>query len=430
MSESSIHEQVYGQLLDFLPPYHAPEPWHRFLRGGDLRRAPVNPAAVLSKMQKRFAIDDLLKTKVAELQDGGVLTLSPSLCDSEGVVLALRASRNRPPFDLMVDSGCVSQRLLPICAILGDGRMRDVVAKPNRPLCVAFSMADAAVLLSMGLPTAVASGLSEVELADLELLRRCFQLDTRDEDPPNQNILLKEDLDSPWWLLGDVLQDQDFRPPQICLVGWSVAELSRTEPEGLPAVTTHLACLHQYLEITFEDFRVWRPSQEDVDRIGFCVKHGSRNDVRDAILQSSASSTSALIAPASERPPKELAEALGHFQDVLSQRDADKGQEQLAWRDCQQAIHRELIAPLVAQAEAVADPVERSYCIAAANVAQLVHTQGLALKSKMMKQGRQSSAAALSKDEVQTLMSMTDRLVKLGKELKECGTQPIWKLGK
>jgi hypothetical protein len=48
----------------------------------------------------------------------------------------------------------------------------------------------------------------------------------------------------------------------------------------------------------------------------------------------------------------------------------------------------------------------------------------------MLKQGRQSSTASLTKDEVQTLMAMTDRLLKLGKEIQECGTHPIWKMGK
>ena len=430
MPETSTHEQVYGELLEQLPVYRPPKPWRRFSQGGDLRGSPADPAAVLSRLQKRFTVDDLVKTKVAELDDKDVLTLSPLLCDGQTVMLGMRSSRERAPFDFMLDSGCLSQRLLPICALMGDGRMRDFLAKSNRPLCVTFSMVDAAALLSLGFPSAVATGLDSVRLSHLEIFRRCFQLDTCDEESPNSSILLNEDFDSPWWLLGDVLQDDEFQPPQICLVNWSVAELDRTGPEGLPAVIAHLERLRRYLGITLEDFRLWDPSQDEVDRIGFCLEHGCRADVREAILQSLGEATSEFVSPASERPPKELAEALGDFQDVLSKADADRVQEQLAWQDCQQAMHRDLIAPLFAQAEAVPDPVERSYCIAAANVAQLVHTQGMALKSKMLKQGRQSSTAALSKDEVQTLMAMTDRLLKLGKEIQDCGTHPIWKLGK
>ena len=430
MSELTIYELVYSQVFEHLPVYLLPEPWRGLSRGNDLRGAPADPAAVLSKLQERFTVEDLLKTKVAEVGNNDVLTMSPSLCDSQAVILGLRSSPDKAPFDLMVDPGCLSRRLLPICAVLGDGRMRDVVTKWNRPVCVTFSMVDAAILLSLGFPSAVAGGLEGAGRLDLELFRRCFQLDTRQKRPMPVDILVKEKNDSPWWLLADVLQDSNFHPPEICLVGWSVAELDRAEPEGLPGVLTHLDSLGRHMGLTLEDFSIWRPSQEEVSGIGFCVEHGCRTDVRDAILQSLGDTSRGLSDTVFKKPPKDLAEALGHFQDVLSQRDADKGQEQLAWQECQQVVHRELIAPLFAQAEAVADPVERSYCVAAANVAQLVHTQGMALKSKMMKQGRQSSAAALSRDEVQTLMSMTDRLLKLGKELRECGTQPIWKLGK
>ena len=66
---------------------------------------------------------------------------------------------------------------------------------------------------------------------------------------------------------------------RICLAAWSVAQLDRIEPEGLSSVVTHLTKLEQYLEFSLEDFRLWRPSQDDVDRIGFCLEHGCREDV-------------------------------------------------------------------------------------------------------------------------------------------------------
>lgn len=430
MSESSIHERVYGEVIERLPEYRPPKLWRRLSRGSDLRRAPADPAAFLSKLQKLFTVEDLMKTKVVELSGSGVPALSPSLCDSQAVILALRSSPGRSPFELMLDTGCLSQRLPPICALLGDERMRKLVAKSDRPICVTPSMIDTAVLLSFGFPSAVAAGLEGLRHEHLQIFRCCFQLDLRGDMERKPNFLLNEKSDSPLWLLGDVLQDSDFEPPEICLVGWSVAQLELKEPQGLSAVISHLDKLGRYLELTLEDFRLWDPSQEDVDRIRFCLEHGSRSDVRAAMTQSLADSKSELFNPALDKSPKELAEALGELQNVLSQEDAMKGQEQLAWRECQEAVHRELVAPLIAQADAVADPVERSFCVAAANVAQLVHTQALALKSKMMKQGRQSSAAALSKDEVQTLMSMTDRLLKLGKELQECGKPPAWKPSK
>ena len=430
MSGTPIHERVYGEVIENLPEYRPPKLWRRLSRCSDLRRAPADPAGFLSKLQKLFTVDDLVKTKVAELGGNGVLALSPSLCDSQTVILALRSSPGGAPFELMLDTGCLSQRLQPICALLGDARMRELVAQSNRPICVTSSMIDAAVLLSFGFPSAVAAGLEGLKHVHLHVFRCCFQLDLRGEMPRNPNFRLNEKPDSPLWLLAEVLQDSDFQPPEICLVGWSVAQLELEEPQGLLAVISHLDKLGRCLELALEDFRLWQPSQEDVDRIRFCLEHGSRSDVRAAMLQSLTDSMSELFNPALDKSPKELGEALGELQNVLSQKDAGKGQEQLAWQECQEAVHRELIAPLIAQAEAVSDPVERSFCVAAANVAQLVHTQALALKSKMMKQGRQSAAAALSKDEVQTLMSMTDRLLKLGKEVQECGKLPIWKLSK
>jgi malonyl CoA-acyl carrier protein transacylase len=75
------------------------------------------------------------------------------------------------------------------------------------------------------------------------------------------------------------------------------------------------------------------------------------------------------------------------------------------------------------------DPVKRSYCLTAADVAQLVHAQGTALKSELARQTEGSSGASVSplnREDVQTLLAMTDRLLKLGKEIQRCGVQPNW----
>lgn len=429
MSDHSVHERVYEDVLESLPPYVPPEPWNVFTRKDDLRQPIDDREAVLENLRTRFSVDDLVKTGVAELMDDGVLTLSRSLCDRGEAIFVLRGPEGKIPFDLMLDGGCLSQRLLPICALLGDGRMRKVSAEQGRPLCVTFSMADAAILLRAGFPSAVATGLSQAKGQNLELLRRCFQLKAHDERKSNADFLLKQASGAGGWLLADVLQDPDFRSPEVRIVAWSVDQLSLSEPEGLPALIDHFAKLERYMDFTFEDFRLWRPSQNDVDRIRFCLEHGSLGDVQGALHQSLDESTSELICSMPSRPTRSLCEAYGDLHSLLCQPDRSKVQEKLAWQDCEQAVQRELIGRLVEQATAMDDPVKRSYCLTAADVAQLVHAQGTALKSELARQTEGSSGASVSplnREDVQTLLAMTDRLLKLGKEIQRCGVQPNW----
>jgi len=290
-------------------------------------------------------------------------------------------------------------------------------------------MADAAILLRAGFPSAVATGLSQAKGQNLELLRRCFQLKAHDERKSNADFLLKQASGAGGWLLADVLQDPDFRPPEVRIVAWSVDKLSLSEPEGLPALIDHFANLERYMNFTFEDFHLWRPSQNDVDRIRFCLEHGSSGDVQVALHQSLDESTSELICSMPSRPTRSLCEAYGDLHRLLCQPDRSKVQEKLAWQDCEQAVQRELIGRLVEQATAMDDPVKRSYCLTAADVAQLVHAQGTALKSELVRQTEGSSGASVSllnREDVQTLLAMTDRLLKLGKEIQRCGAQPNW----
>lgn len=429
MSDHSIYEQVYENLMESLPQYDRPGPWNRFTREDDLRRPSNDPETVLENLRKQFSADDLVRTGVAELTDDGVLTLARSLCDCEEVILVLRGPEGNVPFDFMLNGGCLSQRMLPICALLGDRRMRRFFAERGRPLCVTFSMADAAMLLRAGFPSAVAAGLSPAKGDDLEMLRRCFQLDAHDERPSNADFLLTQEPGEPGCLLADVLQDPEFRPPEVRVVAWSVDQLNLSQPEELPALIDHFVNLEQYMGFSFEDFRLWRPSQDDVDRIRFCLEHGCLGDVQNALLQSLDESTSELICSMPTRPTKNLREAFGHFRSLLCQPDGSKVQENLAWQDCEQAVQRELIDRLVERATAMDDPVERTYCLTAANVAQLAHAQGMALKSAMMRQARKSSGVSVSplnREDVQTLMAMTDRLLQLGKEIQKCGAQSIW----
>jgi hypothetical protein len=74
------------------------------------------------------------------------------------------------------------------------------------------------------------------------------------------------------------------------------------------------------------------------------------------------------------------------------------------------------------QAAAAVDPVQRNYTVAAANIAQLVHTQAMTMMADFAEQIRESATGAipLPKEDVKQLLAMTDRLVTLGREIDQC----------
>ena len=122
-------------------------------------------------------------SRAAALEAAGVLardstvdapTLAPPLCAPGGLLLVFRDKRG--PFEIVTADGCLSASTLPVLAALRDTRVLKALTKCDM-LLVCFSVADAAVLRALQLPSTTADGLDTIEGAGNAQLLKVFKLE-------------------------------------------------------------------------------------------------------------------------------------------------------------------------------------------------------------------------------------------------------------
>ncbi len=313
--------------------------------------------------------------------------------------------------------------------------------KSGETLCIAGSTADAAVLIGGGVAATSATGLATLRDEQLQVLCRVFQLtgrrnrgraghgrssDQPDATAPTAAGPPPAPAETTASLVAQIIDDPGFEPPDLVLAGWSPSQLSLAEPEELGRVVSHFREIHEYLGIDLDDLFVWRPSGHDLERIQFCLEEGTRRHVWKALLASIDASSVPMIAPPDRASPGDLISARNQLQEALRSRHSQAAEARSqAWRDYQRMLQQRLTNPLAEQASAADDPVQRNYTVAAADIAQLVHAQTMAMTAKISDQIRDASGGAspLSAKDVQHLVAMTDRFITLGREIDQCRRQ-------
>lgn len=418
---------IYGDFLRHCAPVVLPRPWTRFAAPSDLYSTPADPAAALAALRSRFSDEALLEARVAVRVTPTELALAPSLATPGATILPLRQAPEAVPFDLVSDEGCVSQRVLPVCAVLGDHPTRARCNRFSQTLFVAFSMADLAVLRLMGQAVALVTGLPRVRRRDLAVFAGCYRL--RDEVAPGGNAARGSASWAGLAVPAPVLQAVgrgDFTPPELVFVGWSPATLCLEPPEALTALQHHFARLERYLRLELRTVSMWQPTPEDLRRIRFCLRDGLGQDVQEAFLASLEGSSSSLTPSgflhgkaSMNREPASMKVALARLCRVLDEANPDQASREQAWQSYQAAVQRDLIQPLASLAE-TDDPIQANLAVAATHIAHLTHAR-IAAMSERLSQSRLQAVAETDPallQELRQLTALVDRLTKLGKEIR------------
>ena len=387
----------------------------------EIRRPPDDPAAVAAELSTKHTEDELVKAHVLVPDPTDNLQLNPSLCQADTAIITLREREELDPFDLLTDSGTLTGRLLPVCASLRDGRIREMIKRAQENvLCVSSNSADVALLLSQNVPATFDAGLAQLGGVYLEQMRKDYKLDPSKREHP---IGIIED--------GDDQGDTEVLPDIICL-GWSLASLSAESPPGLSDVVAHLTAVEDHLELCMDRLCCWQPEQKEIEQIAFCLDYGELKDVTGAIVESIRISSGQLIAPATtpEESPKDMAEAIEVFQRLRSRPERDREAERQAWKKLHALIEKGSIKPLFAAMEASKDPIERSHWLMAAMNAGVLYPQCARLLLRMTARAEiPGKLAAYPEPEFRQLMQATDRQRKIFKDIIEYRKDPLgnWK---
>jgi hypothetical protein len=431
-----LYEEIYQRFLGFCRPYSLVGLWREFQVPTDLWSPPADSSAALSDLRQQFDHDELRKAGITSGNPGDPVALAPVLCDPQTIILALREQVENAPFELVLNEGSLSGRL-PVCAAMQDARVQEAAATAGS-LALTFSMEDLAALGLMGIPAMPAHGLAHIRRQTLREFCGCLQtgwspadqqhgtsstpaqelgIGTEQTDPAPESDVATEFSTVP------VGQQSIGTPLELIFVGWSPAKLERLEPPQLEDIVPHFRAIEQYLEIPMGDVYLWRPRQEDVERITFCLRNADREFVREALLASMDRSTTPITARKPVKSaPKDLPETILQLEKVLHGPARDD-LEQNAWQEYEQQVNGDLAMPLLQLAMTVADPVRRNLMATTAGIARVLHPQAMLIAAKITKRIGKSGlgkTGRVPEKDMRNLMEMTDRLIHLNEELQRC----------
>lgn len=432
-----LHGKIYQRFLDFCYPYSLGGLWHGFQSHTDLWSPPTDSSTALAALRQLFDDSELREGGIASGDPGDTMVLNPILCDQRTIILALRETTDHAPFDLVVNEGCLSGQL-PVCAVMKDERVLKVAARVGY-LAVTFSMEDLAALRLMGLPAISASGLADVRRETMTEFCQCLahqrspKFGQNEDSPvPSQNTGASTNETCPPEEGEPVTEysissadEQAMGPrPELVFVGWSPAKLELVEPDQLKDIVRHFAAIEQYLQVPMNDVYAWRPTQAELDRLMFCLQHGIRKDVKEALLVSMDQSAEPITAPArGSAVSKSLPEAMLRLEDVVRRSVGNEVMEKQAWADYEERVNSELAMPLLQLAMTTAEPMQRNLMATTASIARVLHPQAMLIAAKIT---RRIATSGLGKvgggpdKDVKRLLELTDRLIDLNKELREC----------
>lgn len=427
------HEAIYRQLLKDCRPFRPDDCWKHLDGATDLWRPPQNPTETLASLASRFGNSEVCESGIASLDPRGELALQPAFHDPTAILAPLRRQPEAPPYDILFQNTCLSGQM-PVRSAQHDFGLQQL-AENFRFWILTFSMEDLASLRLAGFPAVPAHGLDSLRREDVaEIWERQAAAKAGHEDPPcpsgspEPDDVRSADTATPAESAAHRSPSRSENLPQEggsrldwILAAWSPSRLTRDEPEGLNAVTSHLTAIEQHLEIGMDNVFVWRPSQEEVDRVEYCLRGGNRADVREAISASLDCSTQRAVEfPTASSSPQSLPDAASHLLDVLQNPSVFEDTARQAWACYQSHVQRELTEPLWDHASSTADPVRRNLLAAIASVSQILHTQTIPLcvqcNKRKVPTDVPNKRAAWDAD-FRLFLQTLDRLIHLSKEL-------------
>jgi hypothetical protein len=382
---------AYEILLAHCAPLTFPAPWG-FLPPHPCCRGPVrDPGAALAALRAKFP--DALLSAAGLLEPGpdGLGRLRLALAGPAGAVVALRRHPQAAPFALLTAAGCLPAGRLPVKAALEDGPIG--AATRGRPLLVAADVLEVALLLSLNYPATLASGLDTLGLPGLR------------------------EVDA-----------QFGRGTSLVLLGWRPLVPAAGPAAAIAPAAAQLVGARAFLGLPLNGVRAWDFYSQEIDNLLYRLSLQDVGLVRE-LLQDSFEQPADLdelcpgAAPtrSTDPPPPGYAAAHAGLLDALAER-RQKGQASFRLHQAQaayeEAVRRELIAPLQEWALASDDPVIRAAGLELTELAGALRQMGPHLVDQLRDhlawpRGAEAAPSPLFGQR----LAMTSRLVSLMRDL-------------
>lgn len=382
-----INATIYRFVAERCPPAELPGRWKAFSAEG-VHAGHPQPRTLVAELVAKFARDELLASGVVvpgTPPDG--LELIPELTSPAKPFLAIRSGPRT--HDLVTAQGCLSGRRLPVTAACHDWHSVHSL-QGRRTLFIAFSVEDMAVLRALNFAAATAAGLSQLGGERLDEFCDQLRLPRRGRRRVSGVGVMP------------------------ILVAWQPAAWDLSEPPEWAATVAHLRRLHHVLGVDLQHATCWRPTADDLEELAFAFQFGSAaDDVRAWVRESCRHrAVTGLITGAKLHVRVELREALLRFEQA-----PDASGRQKAMATVKHVLERDVIQPLRAEGLACDDPKVKNLHVLLADLSRLHHEQALKLRLGSARPATDEDRAAENKER-QTLLSTTDRILRLTMELR------------
>lgn len=288
---------IYEQVVEACDARRWPAPCACLETRGGAFRGLGAPDALMAELAARWERDALLEAGAVEPAADGSLRIADAIVGEDRILIPLRSPCCTGWTDILTSVGCLSRKRLPLLALLEDDQTRMFLERCEGCLYVAFDLADVAWLRALDLPASPAAGLTRLEARQVTSLQQALCADGPAEDAHQPQHGLAG--------LASELRRESRPPPgrprRLVLVAWSPSRLSRDEPSELTVTVDFLDKLVRYAGFDGCDVDVWRPSDDEFERVAFLLRLGDPERVRQAVLDSTRDSA---------RPLPEYAETL------------------------------------------------------------------------------------------------------------------------
>lgn len=353
---------IYQQLACLSAAARLPRRWSFVPAHPSVRCVPRDPGAILTALRERFSEEALEEAGVIKRDTDAGVQMSATLQAEPRLFVVLRRSQDATPEDILGPAGLLSGRILACLSAAGDASTAEELDAWQARLFAAFDIWDLAILRSLGIPATLAVGLDRLNGAGLRsMLGRPNAAGHANPSAAGPSAL---------WAAAE----------KLILVGWSVARLSASTPNGLKAIASLLGGAGRLFGFDTSRILVWKPTKTHLERIRFAVALRDFSLLREGIADSVNASLRPIDHLVDDQAGLPAGEAFLRARHCLTEelrREQEIGQ--LSYRipglvDVYgRAYERAILDPLVREAATADSPLDRAVSLAAADLMREIH---------------------------------------------------------
>jgi hypothetical protein len=356
-----------------------PAPWDFISPDPNAYLTPDSPREALADLAKHYSEEELIGASLAHRSAAGELGVHPFLADPHKLIIVLReqASKSEPNSSgtIMTEHGCISGFRYPLFAVLFDTHTIRAIDGGSQDLFVTGTLEDAFFLRSCGRAAVPVVGVTELNDRGIHLFCDWFS-------PGSKNVAGSDNVfrPQPFSTANDLEDDLLYAVPrgfplpkwyqatsgksfvQLTFVNWSPYLRSADSALALRKAINSLLGMSANDGLELHDLQLWTPAADHIKSLQFAALKRNVKHVGKALRASYDATLQDLAIALRPKKPLDLVSVTQQLEAAFRPSRTGYGSQvdrDTAIVNYRKVAHADLIEPLLRQAQADADPVQR-----------------------------------------------------------------------